>query len=48
MPGSGLGLAIVSQVAEAHGGAVVAEAAEGGGTRMSLRLDGRPAFLETS
>ena len=40
MPGSGLGLAIVRQVAEAHGGDVVAEAAEGGGTRMSLRLDG--------
>ena len=32
MPGSGLGLAIVRQVAEAHGGTVVAERAEGGGT----------------
>ena len=42
MPGSGLGLAIVRQVAETHGGAVVAEPAEGGGTRMSLRLNGRP------
>jgi two-component system sensor histidine kinase MprB len=42
MPGSGLGLAIVRQVAEAHGGEVVAEPAEGGGTRMSLRLNGRP------
>jgi len=42
MPGSGLGLAIVRQVAESHGGSVVAEPAEGGGTRMSLRLDGRP------
>ena len=41
MPGSGLGLAIVRQVAESHGGEVIAEAAEGGGTRMSLRLDGR-------
>jgi two-component system sensor histidine kinase MprB len=41
MPGSGLGLAIVRQVAEAHGGAVVAERAEGGGTRMTLRLAGR-------
>ena len=40
MPGSGLGLAIVRQVAEAHGGEVVAERAEGGGTRMTLRLDG--------
>jgi two-component system sensor histidine kinase MprB len=42
MPGSGLGLAIVRQVAETHGGEVVAEPAEGGGTRMSLRLNGRP------
>ena len=38
MPGSGLGLAIVRQVAESHGGEVVAENAEGGGTRMSLTL----------
>jgi two-component system sensor histidine kinase MprB len=38
MPGSGLGLAIVRQVAEAHGGEVVAEPAEGGGTRMVLDL----------
>jgi two-component system, OmpR family, sensor histidine kinase MprB len=45
MPGSGLGLAIVRQVAEAHGGTVAAERAEGGGTRISLRLNGaiRPA-----
>jgi two-component system sensor histidine kinase MprB len=43
MPGSGLGLAIVRQVAEAHGGEVRAEAAEGGGTRISLRLNGRPS-----
>jgi two-component system sensor histidine kinase MprB len=41
LPGSGLGLAIVKQVAEAHGGEVVAERAEGGGTRITLRLDGR-------
>lgn len=40
LPGSGLGLAIVRQVAEAHGGAVVAERAEGGGTRVTLRLNG--------
>jgi two-component system, OmpR family, sensor histidine kinase MprB len=40
MSGSGLGLAIVRQVAEAHGGAVVAERAEGGGTRITLRLNG--------
>jgi len=43
MPGSGLGLAIVRQVAEAHGGSVVAERAEGGGTRMTLRLNGARA-----
>jgi two-component system sensor histidine kinase MprB len=43
MSGSGLGLAIVRQVAEAHGGEVVVERAEGGGTRMRLRLDGRVA-----
>jgi two-component system sensor histidine kinase MprB len=41
LPGSGLGLAIVKQVADAHGGQVIAEGAEGGGTRMRLRLDGR-------
>jgi two-component system, OmpR family, sensor histidine kinase MprB len=40
LPGSGLGLAIVRQVAEAHGGEVVAERAPGGGTRMILRLNG--------
>jgi two-component system sensor histidine kinase MprB len=38
MPGSGLGLAIVRQVAEAHGGSVVAEQAPGGGTLMRLQL----------
>ena len=38
LPGSGLGLSIVRQVAEAHGGTVTAEAAEGGGTLMRLRL----------
>ena len=37
-PGSGLGLAIVRQVAEAHGGQVTAERAEGGGTLVRLRL----------
>jgi two-component system sensor histidine kinase MprB len=40
LPGSGLGLAIVRQVAEAHGGQVVAERANGGGTIMRLRLNG--------
>ena len=37
-PGSGLGLAIVKQVADAHGGAVAAEPAPGGGTLMRLTL----------
>ena len=41
MPGSGLGLAIVKQVAESHGGSVVAERPEDGGTLMRLRLNGR-------
>jgi two-component system, OmpR family, sensor histidine kinase MprB len=45
MSGSGLGLSIVRQVAETHGGQVVAERPEGGGTLMRLRLDG---VLETS
>ena len=40
LPGSGLGLAIVRQVAQAHGGTVVAERADGGGTIMRLRLNG--------
>ena len=43
LPGSGLGLAIVKQVAEAHGGTVVAELPDDGGTLMRLRLDGRPS-----
>jgi two-component system sensor histidine kinase MprB len=38
MPGSGLGLAIVRQVAEAHGGSVTAEAADGGGALVRLAL----------
>jgi two-component system sensor histidine kinase MprB len=40
MPGSGLGLAIVREVAEAHGGTVVAEAAPGGGALLRLQLNG--------
>jgi two-component system, OmpR family, sensor histidine kinase MprB len=43
LPGSGLGLAIVRRVAEAHGGTVVAERAEGGGTLV--RLSFPPASL---
>jgi two-component system sensor histidine kinase MprB len=43
MSGSGLGLAIVRQVAQAHGGDVQAERAEGGGTRVILKLGGNGA-----
>ena len=38
LPGSGLGLAIVRQVAEAHGGTVRAEPADGGGAQLRLCL----------
>ncbi len=38
LPGSGLGLAIVRQVVEWHGGTASAEAAEGGGACLRLRL----------
>ena len=48
MPGSGLGLAIVRQVAESHGGDVVAERAEGGGTRMVLTLGSPQALVASS
>ncbi len=48
MPGSGLGLAIVRQVAETHGGDVVAEQAEGGGTRMTMRLNGSSVAAKLS
>jgi two-component system, OmpR family, sensor histidine kinase MprB len=48
MPGSGLGLAIVRQVAEAHGGDAVAERAEGGGTRVTLRLNGLVAERQSA
>ncbi|MFL5921456.1 MAG: ATP-binding protein, partial [Gaiellaceae bacterium] len=41
LPGSGLGLAIVKQVAESHGGSVIAEQPRDGGTLMRLRLNGR-------
>jgi two-component system sensor histidine kinase MprB len=42
MPGSGLGLSIVRQVAESHGGSVVVERPEDGGTLVRLRLNGGP------
>ncbi|HEX8917637.1 MAG TPA: ATP-binding protein [Chloroflexota bacterium] len=44
MPGSGLGLAIVRQVAETHGGSVVAQNADDGGAllRLSLPVNHRP------
>ena len=38
LPGSGLGLAIVRQVAEAHGGRVSADNADGGGAQLRLQL----------
>jgi two-component system sensor histidine kinase MprB len=41
-PGSGLGLAIVRQVAESHGGSVTAEAADGDGALLRLRLSAIP------
>jgi two-component system sensor histidine kinase MprB len=40
MPGAGLGLAIVREVAEAHGGTVVAENAQDGGAVVCLSLNG--------
>ena len=46
MPGSGLGLAIVKHVADSHGGSVVVEQPEDGGTLMRLRLNGS-ALLAT-
>jgi signal transduction histidine kinase len=36
--GSGLGLTIVERIVHDHGGTIVAEAAEGGGTRFRIRL----------
>ena len=50
MPGAGLGLSIVREVAEAHGGTVEAENAEGGGARFRLSLNGaaRPGGVEKS
>ena len=42
LPGSGLGLAIVRQIAEAHGGTVTAEQADGGGSLFTLRIPPLP------
>ncbi|WP_431771391.1 sensor histidine kinase [Streptomyces cucumeris] len=46
LPGSGLGLAMARQIARAHGAALTAEAAEGGGALFRLRVPrdraGRP------
>jgi two-component system sensor histidine kinase MprB len=47
MPGSGLGLAIVREIAEAHGGTVTADEAEGGGALMRLTLNGAVRSNET-
>jgi two-component system sensor histidine kinase MprB len=46
LPGSGLGLAIVRQVAASHGGEVVAERTESGGTRMRLRIPPVPMSVD--
>jgi two-component system, OmpR family, sensor histidine kinase MprB len=46
-PGSGLGLAIVRQVAEAHGGTIHAENADGGGALFRLQL-AAPGFVRDS
>jgi signal transduction histidine kinase len=43
--GSGLGLAIARQLAEKWGGSLIVESAEGGGTRVEVRLDAPPEPL---
>jgi two-component system OmpR family sensor kinase len=46
--GSGLGLSIVRAVAEAHGGSVELDDAEGGGARFTVRLPASGAPAQTS
>jgi two-component system, OmpR family, sensor histidine kinase MprB len=41
VPGSGLGLAIAKQTAEAHGGTIVVQAADGGGAEFILQFPNR-------
>jgi two-component system sensor histidine kinase MprB len=41
VPGSGLGLAIAKQTAEAHGGTIVVQAADGGGAEFMLQFPDR-------
>jgi len=41
--GTGLGLAVTREIVEAHGGAIVCEAREGGGTRFRITLPAAPA-----
>ena len=48
LPGSGLGLAIVRQIAEAHGGTVTAERADGGGSLFTLRIPLLPTPADLS
>ena len=48
VPGSGLGLAIVRQTAEAHGGSIRAEPAEGGGTVFTLSLPAQPLSFSSN
>lgn len=47
LPGSGLGLAIVRQVAESHGGMILIDQGEGGGTVMRLLLPLLDQGIET-